>query len=290
MIAPALRAYHDHPTAGHFSSKRTYYKMKFQYWWPDMYHSTEDYIKACLPCQQHNHNRKKRPGHLKPIPPPHGPFQVIGIDFCGPFSRTPNENRYVLCITDHFTRWVIAVALPDCKAETTAETIYNEYICKYGVPTTILSDQGNHFKNQLMDAMAILLGHHHIYSTTYHPQTNGMIERFNATFVPQLAKLQDTESNNWDSFLPSMVFAYNTGQHNTTGYSPFQLQYGQKPKLPPDEPPKQVIFAKPNDYYQQLKKNLKIYHEYARRNMVRQKERSKQRYDAKRPDPHYSVG
>ncbi|CAF4054104.1 unnamed protein product [Didymodactylos carnosus] len=286
MIAPALREYHDHPTAGHFSSKRTYYKMKFQYWWPDMYHSTEDYIKACLSCQQHNHNRKKRPGHLKPLPPPHGPFQVIGIDFCGPFSRTPNENRYVLCITDHFTRWVTAVALPDCKAE----TIYNEYICKYGVPTTILSDQGNHFKNQLMDATAILLGHHHIYSTTYHPQTNGMIERFNATFVPQLAKLQDTESNNWDSFLPSVVFAYNTGQHNTTGYSPFQLQYGQKSKLPPDEPPKQVIFAKPNDYYQQLKKNLKIYHEYARRNMVRQQERSKQRYDAKRPDPHYSVG
>ncbi|CAF0911625.1 unnamed protein product [Didymodactylos carnosus] len=175
MILPALRAYHDHPIAGHFSSKRTYYKMKFQYWWPDMYHSTEDYIKACLPCQQHNHNRQKRPGHLKPIPPPHGPFQVI-------------------------------------------------------------------------------------------------------------------ESNNWDSFLPSVVFAYNTGQHGTTGYSPFQLQYGQKPKLPPDEPPKQVIFAKPNDYYQQFKKNLKIYHEYARRNMIRQQERSKQRYDAKRQDPHYSVG
>ncbi|CAF1365157.1 unnamed protein product [Didymodactylos carnosus] len=101
-----------------------------------------------------------------------------------------------------------------------------------------------------------LLGHHHIYSTTYHPHTNDMIERFNETFIPQLAKLQDTEFNNWNSFLPSMVFAYNTGQHGTTGYSSFQLQHEQKPKLPPDEPPKQVIFTKPNDYYQQLKKNL----------------------------------
>ncbi|CAF0981004.1 unnamed protein product [Didymodactylos carnosus] len=67
-----------------------------------------------------------------------------------------------------------------------------------------------------------------------------MVERFNATFVPQLAKLQDQESNNWDEFLPAVVFAYNTGQHFTTGYSPFKLQYGQDPKLPPDQPPKTV--------------------------------------------------
>ncbi|CAF1410576.1 unnamed protein product, partial [Rotaria magnacalcarata] len=64
---------------------------------------------------------------------PEGPFQLIGIDYCGPFKRTPRGNKYVLCITDYFTRWVIAIALPDCSAQTTAQAIFNEYICRYGV-------------------------------------------------------------------------------------------------------------------------------------------------------------
>ncbi|CAF4518460.1 unnamed protein product [Didymodactylos carnosus] len=117
-----------------------------------------------------------------------------------------------------------------------------------------------------------------------------MVERFNATFVPQLAKLQDQESNNWDEFLPAVVFAYNTGQHFTAGYSPFKLQYGQDPKLPPDQPPKMIIFNKPSDYFQQLKKNLKIYHQLASQNMLHQQRLAKNRYDRGRKDPKYKIG
>ena len=97
-----------------------------------------------------------------------------------------------------------------------------------------MSDQGTHFKNQLMDAMSKLLGYNHIYSTVYHPQSNGMVERFNATFVPQVAKLQDRENNNWDEFLSLVAFAYNSGIQATTNYSPFQLQFGREPRLPVD--------------------------------------------------------
>ncbi|CAF4470768.1 unnamed protein product, partial [Didymodactylos carnosus] len=156
--------------------------------------------------------------------------------------------------------------------------------------TTILSDNGSHFQNQLMTALTQSLGHNHIYSTTYHPQTNGCVERFNATFVPQLAKLQDEEANNWDEFLPSVVFAYNTGQHFSTKYSPFQLQYGCAPRLPPDQAPPTVIFNRPCDYFYQLQKNLEIYHKIARENIIRNQQLSKQRYDRNRRDPHYKVG
>ncbi|CAF1383777.1 unnamed protein product [Rotaria sp. Silwood1] len=270
MINDLLQVYHSDPLSGHFGVQRTYLKIKNKYWWPDMKQSITQYIQSCLPCQQYNISRSKKPGHLQPIPPPEGPFQLIGMDYCGPFKRTPRGNQYVLCITDYFTRWVVAIAVPDCSAQTTAEALFNEYICKYGVPAVILSDQGTHFLNQLMEAMSKLVGYNHIYSTTYHPQSNGMVERFNATFVPQIAKLQDRENNNWDEFLLPVVFAYNTGTHSTTQYSPFQLLFGREPRLPPDGKLYSFTFNKPNDYYEQLKKCMKVMHTYAREYIHRQ--------------------
>ena len=154
------------------------------------------HIKSCLSCHQYNTSRQKTHGQLRPIPPPAGPFLLIGIDCCGPLKRTPCENQYVFVITDYFIRHIIAIALPNCTAETTAQTLFNEYFCKYGIPGTITSDQGSHFQNQLMQNIEKLIGYNHIYSTSYHPQTNGIVERFNSTFIPQISKLQDVEDNN----------------------------------------------------------------------------------------------
>lgn len=289
MINDLLQVYHSGPLSGHFGVQRTYLKIKNKYWWPNMKQSIAQYIQLCLPCQQHNITRSKKPGQLQPIPPPEGPFQLIGMDYCGPFKQTPRGNQYVLCLTDYFTRWVVAVAVPDCSAQTTAEALFNEYICKYGVPAVILSDQGTHFHNQLMEAMSKLVGYNHIYSTAYHPQSNGMVERFNATFVPQIAKLQDKENNNWDEFLLPVVFAYNTGTHSTTNYSPFQLLFGGEPRLPTDEQIPAFIFRKPNDYYEQLRKSMKVIHTHAHENIIRKQHQYKTQYDKRRPDPHYAI-
>jgi hypothetical protein len=288
MIDPLLKIYHSNSLSGHFGIQRTYLKLKNRFWWPDMKSSIVRYVKSCLLCQQHNIERIKKPGRLCPVETPEGPFQLIGIDFCGPFKCTPRENRFVLCITDYFTRWVTAVALPDCTAQTTAQTIFNEYVCKFGVPLSILSDQGTHFNNQLMESMAQLLGYNHIFATAYHPQSNGMVERFNATFVPQLAKLHNQENNNWDEFLPAVVFAYNTGIHSSTQHSPFQLQFGCEPRLPTDSA-SHYVFHKPMDYYQQLKKSLKIIHQQARLRSIHKHQQYKEYYDKNRSDPRYQV-
>jgi hypothetical protein len=289
MINDLLQVYHSNPLSGHFGVQRTYLKIKNKYWWPNMKQSIIRYIQSCLPCQQYNVSRSKKPGRLQPIPPPEGPFQLIGMDYCGPLKRTPRGNQYVLCITDYFTRWIVAVAVPDCSAQTTAEALFKEYICRYGVPTVILSDQGTHFHNQLMEAMSKLVGYNHTYSTTYHPQSNGMIERFNATFIPQIAKLQDRENNNWDEFLAPVVFAYNTGCHSTTQYSPYQLLFGREPRLPTDQPTSSFTFHKSNDYYEELKKSMKLIHGYARENIIRKQHQYKTQYDKRRPDPHYAI-
>ncbi|CAF1606429.1 unnamed protein product [Rotaria magnacalcarata] len=290
MIQQILNAYHNSPWAGHFGDRRTYSKLKDKYWWPNMKITIQNYIQTCMLCQQFNINRKKPVGLLHPIEPPKGPCQLIGMDYSGPFPTTPEGNKYVLAITDYFTKWVIAIPLPNQTALTTAEVLYEHYICIYGVPHTILSDQGPHFNNQLITAFTQILGYHHIKSTPYHPQTNGAIERFNSTFERQIAKLTDQCVNNWDMHLKSVVFAYNTGQHATTKFSPYELQFGRQPKLPPEKSPTSYEFSKPNDYFQFLQQTLKIYQQQAYHNMKKNQQYYKQKFDANRQDRYYNVG
>ena len=297
MIEQILFAYHDSPWAGYFGFRRTYLKSKDKYWWPNMKITIQNYIRSCIQCQKFNIDRRKPPGLLNPIEPlkgtiepPKDPFQLIGIDYSGPFPTTPQGNKYVLSITNYFTRWVIAIPLPNQTAKTTAEALYEHYICIYGVPSKILSDQGPHFNNRLIAAFTHILGCHHIKSTPYHPQTNGVIERFNSTFERQLTKLTDQHLNDWDMHLKSIVFAFNTGQHATTRYSPYQLQFGRNPTLSPGKPPAHYEFSKPNDYFKQFQQTMQIYHQQARINMKQVQQKYKQKFGHLRADIHYNVG
>ncbi|CAF1554339.1 unnamed protein product, partial [Adineta ricciae] len=148
MTASLVQTCHDDPMTGaHFSFDRIYNKIRRLYWWPRMKATIKYYLDSCMSCKQFNISRHKKFGHLRPISPPDGPFLLIGIDYCGPLKSTPRENKYVLVITDYFTRHIVAVALPNCTAETTAQALFNEYFCRYGIPAVILSDQGSHFRN-----------------------------------------------------------------------------------------------------------------------------------------------
>ena len=250
MVKSLLISFHDNPViGGHFAVKRTLHKIQQQFWWPAMKQSIIDHVQSCLVCQAYNVDRRKRPGFLNPIEPPDGPNLLLGIDYCGPFPATPDGNRYVLCLTDYFTKFVNAVALPVCTAAATAEAVFKEHVCRYGVPKAIISDQGTSFNNELVLTMSKLLGYHHIFCTAYHPQSNGQTERFNCTFVVQLAKLTDRELNNWDQYLHSIVFAYNSGLHSTTNFSPFELMYGRRANLPIDQPLTTFTFSQPNDLF-----------------------------------------
>ena len=196
----------------------------------------------------------------------------------------------MLVITDYFSRFVSAHALPRCTAAITATTLFNEYFCRYGIPGTIVSDQGVHFKNALMHNLQRLIGFNQIFSTTYHPQSNGIVERFNSTFISQISKLQDTESNNWDVYLPAVVFAYNSGLHRTTHFTPYEIIFGRSPRLPIHPSPSHFIFPSLNDYFTQLHKTLEIYHRATRDNIIIQQQANKTYYDVNRPDPHYNIG
>jgi transposase InsO family protein len=290
LVSQVVEVYHGSSWAGHFGFRRTYNNLKDRYWWPKMKETIKNHLQSCLKCQKFNFARHKTHGFLHPIESPNGPFQMIGIDYSGPFPTTTQGNKYVLAITDYFTKWVIAIPVEKQNAQTTAEVLYEHYICIYGVPRQILSDQGTPFNNQLMEAFTKILGCHHIKSTPYHPQTNGAIERFNATFERQLAKVTNVHMNDWDIHLKSVVFAYNIGKHASTEYSPYQLQFGRHPNLPPDPPIAKYEFSKPNDYFQCFRRTLTLYHRHARENIIKHQQYYKKHYDVHRANPQFNVG
>lgn len=212
------------------------------------------------------------------------------MDFCGPFIESPRGNKFVLVVCDLFTRHVTAIATPTNTADVTAMTLFREIFCRYGVCSTLLTDQGSHFNNHLMHALTHLFGYHHIYSTAYHPQTNAVTERFSASFKVQISKLEDKHHHNWDDFLDPVVFAYNTSTHKTTQFSPFVLLFGRLPQLPIDPRPRFYTFDRPSICYENLQRILSVYHQQATANILQQQHYNKERYDKHRPDPHYQAG
>ena len=137
-----------------------------------------------------------------------------------------------MVVTEYLTKWPEAWALPNAKAALVASFFYENIICCHRCLKELLTDQGTHFVNELLQAMCKRVGVKHRLFTAYHPQKNGLVERFNKTLCEILAKYSEMYKEDWDVFLPSALFAYRTIRQNTTQYEPFYLTYGREATLP----------------------------------------------------------
>ncbi|CAF4680750.1 unnamed protein product, partial [Rotaria sp. Silwood2] len=287
LIPELLAAYHDHHLSGHFGVDRTWRTLKNLYFWPQMKQTIARYIQSCTQCSKFNISRCKPPGLLQPIEPPSEVFQILGLDWWGPTTPSHNDNRYVLVITDRLSGYVFAKASPTNTAHDTARILMEEVILVHGPPDIIITDQGTHFNNELINAVSNLVGCTHVFSTPYHPQTNGQTERWNATFVAQIAKFCNAEHDNWDLFLPSVVYAYNHGVHQSTGFTPYQLAFGRQPRNSFQPPTTTFKFTKPHDYWTQIMQYRNVALKQAKNNIIHQQQLTKRRFDNNRSHPQF---
>jgi hypothetical protein len=230
-VEPVLYMLHNHPLGGHLGVDIVFNKVREIYYWPQMYPNIKEYIQACDSCQRRGKKRNREP--LQPIPVG-DPFHRIGIDFVGPLPLTTKGNKYIIVAMDYFTKWPEARAVPGATAQHAADFIYEDIICRHGCPQIILSDRGTHFRNQLIDKLLEKFQIKHLYSTPYHPKTNGLVERFNRTLVESVSKTFET-TNEWDKHIPSALFAYRTAKQATTKIEPFYLVYGRAAQFPTTE-------------------------------------------------------
>ena len=284
--ADILKIYHDTPGNGaHFGRDKTIRKIQERYYWPTMVADIENHLKSCLPCAQNNYRRQKPPGKLKPIPPPDGIWKLLSMDFHGPITPTSQRgNRYIISLTDILSKFVITKAVRDCTATTAVNFLVNDVILKYGTPTCILTDNGTHFTAQLMNNLCQKLGVTHLYSTVYHPQTNGQIERFNATMDGKIAALCNERRTNWDEMLQFVTFNYNTSKHATTKQTPFEMMHGRQAILPFDQQEALISFTQDYEHGQKIKNYLQKLTEEARKNILKSQQQYKTRYDLNRKE------
>src|SRR6185295_3482481 len=227
-VEPILYLMHNHPIGAHLGTDKMFGKIQDKYYWPHMYKHIKNYVQTCDTCQKRG--KYRIPGPLQPIPV-EAPFHRIGIDFVGPLPTTTQQNKYIIVATDYMTKWPEAKAVPKADAKNTVDFIYEDIICRHGCPTYLQSDRGTHFNNELVKILTQKFEIQHLLSTPYHPQTNGLVERFNRTLCESLAKLTD-QGKDWDIFIPSVLFAYRTAKQSTTKFTPFYLTYGREAKFP----------------------------------------------------------
>ncbi len=221
--------HHNDILAGHLGVNRTIDALRRLYWWPSMYACIEKWVLECITCQGCKNQSEKKKGLMVPMPATGWPFQRVGMDLITSFPVSARGNKYLLIFMDYLTKWPEAVALPDKKADTVARAFVEHIVCQHGALESLLSDQGKEFMNRVLKEVNMLLKISKLNTMPYHPQTDGMVERFNSTIENMLSKFVSDDQKDWDILVPYVLFAYRSTTHEITGESPFFLIYGREP-------------------------------------------------------------
>ena len=223
---------HDSPMSeGHFGVEKTLARIKQRFWWPSLKTSVEKHIANCDRCAARSTAGIKRKAELQTFSV-HGTFRTMAADISGPVTLArKSEARYILVMSDLFTKYAVTVALQDL---TVANAILDEWIMKFGAPDVIHTDQGSNFNSELMHDICRIFMIEKTRTSPYHPQGNGKVERFNGVIADTLSNYCAEEPQEWDVYLPYITFVYNTTVHRTIGATPYSMIFGREAQYPID--------------------------------------------------------
>ena len=229
-----IAACHSLPPYCHPGTKRTARNICKVFNWPGLHADVTLYVRSCLICQRSRPGLERLQGAIKTHPIP-GAFQTVYLDF---WHCTYNGTKYiVLTMVDQATKWVEAVVIPNQKSDTVAAAFLQTWVCRFGVPFTLITDNEQPLISEVLKRLAAQLGVKKIRTTPYHPQGNAPIEAFHKTLnrrVIYFEGLQDSEGMPFETALQLILWGYRAVIHSTMGESPAFLVYGIDPRPPFD--------------------------------------------------------
>ena len=291
IVPTILEALHNHSTAGHLGITKTLHKVRSRFYWPGQRRDIEDWCRACEDCASRKQPPKPHRAPLQ-LDRPGIPMQRVAMDILAPLPETERGNKYVLVIAEYFTKWTEAFPMPNMEAHTVANLLVYHFICRFGAPDYLHTDQGRNFESSLMTEICKLLGVSKTRTSPYHPQSDGLVERFNRTLLNMLSVVAKDNERDWDLQLPLVMMAYRTSTQESTGATPFSLMFGREARLPIDimfGPPPGEQPASPSQYALLLRR-LEAAYDCVRTQLSLQQRRQKTLYDQKAWGAPYCVG
>ena len=274
---------HNKKTAGHLGLAKTVQRVKQRFYWANCSKDVRRWCRKCDLCASRRRTQRKLRAPMQTYNVG-APMERVALDILGPLPVSERGNKYVLVIGDYFSKWTEGYAIPDQEAITVARVVVEEFITRFGVPRQIHSDQGRNFESLVFQEMCKLLGMEKTRTTALHPQSDGMVERFNQTVEAMLSKFVAEDQRDWDEHLPLLMMAYRSAVHETTGLSPCELMLGRSINLPIDlmfgtPEPQRDYPSDQSDYVEKLRERIERTHTFARENMRLESERQKRNYD-----------
>ncbi|GFX91059.1 transposon Tf2-9 polyprotein [Trichonephila clavipes] len=212
---------------------KTLHRVRERFCWGKVRANVEQWCKSCDACSARKGPKIRNRGKLHRYKVG-APFERIAFDILGPLPRTASGNKYLLVVMGYFTKWPEVYPIPDQEAPTVAEAVVQHWISRYGVSLQLHSDQGRNFVSAVLKGVCELLGIDKTKTTPLHPQSDGMVERFNRTILNNLSLMVSKNQQDWDQKIPLFLLAYRSAVHETTGYSPSQMLFGRDLRLPCD--------------------------------------------------------
>ncbi|XP_039276247.1 protein NYNRIN-like [Nilaparvata lugens] len=230
VIPPNFRTrllfrYHDDDPMGHPGYVETYRNIATYYTWPCMKAQITAYVQNCLLCScskayNWNHKPTQRPRRST------RPWETVCLDLMGPYPLSKRRNRFILVITDSFSRWIEAYLLPHGDANTIGRMMDMHLFPRWGYPKILLSDNGTQFTGKLWNKLCLKWGVLHYTTPIYHPRANPTKRRNQELKKGLRIRLQEHHQE-WENQLPSVLFTLRNRQNTATRYSPSQILFGQ---------------------------------------------------------------
>ena len=220
------------------------------------------------------------------------PMQHIHIEIVAPLPRSRRGNRYILTVQCSLTNRAEVFAMSNQRATTSAKVLVRNWICRFGVPDSIHSDQGRNFESKIFSEMCQLLSINKTCISAYHPEGNGQIENLYKTSRSMLKARVEDNPVTWDEHLDFCMMAYRSMVHSSTGHTPFELMFVRKMRIPLDV---MVGGAEDNecsytDFITNLEEDLQTAYRDVRQNLEVAQRRQKDAYDKGVKHTIYQLG
>ena len=280
---------HTSFVGGHAGIDKTMDRLLTQYYWPSLMNDVTMYIHRCHVCQQLRRVHHTGPAPMIPLPQEDRPNQRVHLDLIGEIPGHPTY-RYILMMTDAYSRYLELAKLRSKSAEEVGTAFFTKWCCRHGVPTTVLSDQGNEFVSAFSRKLHCLLGTEQHSTSGYRPECNGLSETNNRTVLRYLRAMIQDSIREWPDLLAPIMFHYNTAISKAHKATPFSLLYNHKPQYPRWDPEGITDMIYGTDSATDLALRLEEARKIAIEQGMSFRDAYTHRFNRDRTDPVYKVG